>query len=372
MQGPKVLLADDSLTIQKVISLTVEGLNLSLSVCKTKIGLEAHLAEDEFDIILLDYGFTEDISGIDYIKELTQKYPRIKILPLLGTLDADDQSALNKIGIEQIVVKPFDGNTLVGAIEALWGNSITNENQLGEKIEETNLPETNLSFGAPDSGEGLDWEQEVPGIINSYDHDDQLSDVPSVIKAADVQEQLVHDEDGENEATAITDMNEFVTPSDIDADADEEDPIRFPEGSDLAYPDDNLKSSVSDEMTSKLVSLDDLDPLGGVGDSEIEAHEDTSPDLNISELNESRVQEIENQIEEETKSDLWAPDEKNTRSSMPSLSKSEVRLIAQEVVQDYMKESLKRALKDIVPEIAEKIITKEIEKISERILRDDF
>lgn len=352
MQGPNVLLADDSLTIQKVIALTLEGLNLSLSICKTKAGLAAHLAENEYDILLIDYGMAENTSGVDFVKELMQQHPRIKILPLLGTLDADDQSLLAEIGIEQTVVKPFDGNTLVAAIEALWGNSITDTNQLGEAIQASGLP---IMSSPQESDDDITWEQEVPGVINS-DHDEPMTgDIPSVIKADEVQRQMV--------------------PAGPEAEEDTDEPARFPEGQDLAYPDqDELRESVSEEMTSKLVSLDDLDPLGSTTDDEpeLDLKEDTSPGVNLSDLNESRVQEIEEQIEEEIKPDLWQPDQQSLRSTMPSLSKSEVRLIAQEVVEDYMKESLKRALKEIVPEIAEKIITREIEKISERILRDEF
>lgn len=330
---PRVLLADDSLTIQKVITLTLQGFDLDLSFCKSKDELEEKLAVNDFDILLLDYNISEQINGTDFIKELSQKYPRVKILPLLGTLDDKATSDLSEIGIDQTIIKPFDGNTFVKTFEHVLDIKLSKHKESQAYSE---LPKA-IHSTPQVSTDGDAWTQEVPGVIGD-DSESTTLDLPGVISES----------------------------SHVAAENMEEEPARFPQNDDLAYPEvDTKNASVKKEITSKLVSLDDLDPLGENGSDEFNFSDDLddTPD---------RIKDIEHQIEEETKPDLWHPDQNIAKSGMPNLSKSEVRLIAQEVIETYMKESLGRALKEIVPDIAEKIISKEIEKISERILRDDF
>lgn len=339
---PRVLLADDSLTIQKVISLTLDGYDLALSFCKTEQELDEVLLENEFDILLLDYGISEETAGIDFVKEINQKYPRLKVLPLLGTLDSSSTEELKEIGIMEAIIKPFDGNSFISAFENILGETLNKIDAVPE--EDSSLPESLINT----KGDAMDvsWTQEVPGIIGGSESVAQ--EVPGVI----------------NHGFAPT---EEVT-------TEEQEPTRFPEDNDLVYPTPETEEepfSVKDEMTSKLVSLDDLNPLGDTEGLEGEEYPDIAEDDEVFEEG-SRAKEIEDQIEEETMTDLWTPDKKELLAAIPNLSKSEVRLIAQEVVEDYMKESLKRALKDIVPEIAEKIISQEVNKISERILRDEF
>jgi CheY-like chemotaxis protein len=116
----KILLADDSLTIQKVVELTFSDSDYDL-VCVSN-GQRAldRIPEDRPDLILADvvmpekngYEVCETIKG----NPATAKIP---VVLLSGTFEPFDRQRAERIGADAIVSKPFDSQQLLAQVEAL-------------------------------------------------------------------------------------------------------------------------------------------------------------------------------------------------------------------------------------------------------------
>ena len=66
----KVLVVDDSTTIQKVISITLSGSGYELVESKNEADLFSRLEQDVFDLILLDFNLEEGRSGYELVKNI--------------------------------------------------------------------------------------------------------------------------------------------------------------------------------------------------------------------------------------------------------------------------------------------------------------
>lgn len=107
----KVLLIDDSVTIHRVIDLSIDLERLSLVKVFNKKDAEEKLQSDKFDYILLDNKLDEIRVNI-FIKELKNKYPSTKLILLVGAFDKFTGQDLINTGADDFLVKPFDSETL--------------------------------------------------------------------------------------------------------------------------------------------------------------------------------------------------------------------------------------------------------------------
>jgi CheY-like chemotaxis protein len=120
----KILLADDSLTIQKVVELTFSDSDVDL-VCVSN-GLRAleKVRDDRPDLVLADVVMPEK-NGYE-VCEAIKADPSTAWIPvvlLTGTFEPFDKHRAEKIGADAIVSKPFDSQQLVRQVEALLARS---------------------------------------------------------------------------------------------------------------------------------------------------------------------------------------------------------------------------------------------------------
>jgi len=108
LAGRKLLLADDSITIQKVVDLTFvdEGVTV---VCVNN-GREAIERLEEFspDIVLADV-FMPQINGYEvceYIKQ-NEKLRHIPVMLLVGSFEPFDEAEARRVGADETLTKPF-------------------------------------------------------------------------------------------------------------------------------------------------------------------------------------------------------------------------------------------------------------------------
>lgn len=116
----KILLADDSLTIQKVVELTFSDSDYEL-VCVSN-GQKAldRVRDDRPDLILADVVMPEK-NGYE-VCEMIKGDPataRIPVVLLSGTFEPFDRARAERIGADAIVPKPFDSQQLLAQVEAL-------------------------------------------------------------------------------------------------------------------------------------------------------------------------------------------------------------------------------------------------------------
>jgi len=116
----KILLADDSLTIQKVVELTFSDAETRLMAVGS--GDKAVQALDEFqpDIVLADV-VMPGLTGYDVCEAVKQRPGGafVPVVLLTGTFEPFDRSRADRVGSDAIVTKPFDSHALQGLVREL-------------------------------------------------------------------------------------------------------------------------------------------------------------------------------------------------------------------------------------------------------------
>jgi CheY-like chemotaxis protein len=108
LAGRKLLLADDSITIQKVVDLTFadEGVNV-LCVSNGREAIEA-LGNFSPDVVLADV-FMPEMNGYEvcnYIKQ-NDKFKHIPVMLLVGSFEPFDEEEARRVGANDTLTKPF-------------------------------------------------------------------------------------------------------------------------------------------------------------------------------------------------------------------------------------------------------------------------
>src|SRR4029453_11262417 len=118
--GKKILLADDSITIQKVIELTFSDEDFEVvTVGNGRLAVD-RIAEVRPDVVLCDIIMPEKAGyeGCDYIKK-TPSLSHIPVLLLPGAFEPFDQERANRVGCDGFLAKPFEPQTLISKVKDL-------------------------------------------------------------------------------------------------------------------------------------------------------------------------------------------------------------------------------------------------------------
>ncbi|MGH9365604.1 MAG: response regulator, partial [Thermoanaerobaculia bacterium] len=116
----KILLADDSLTIQKVVELTFSDSDFELVCVSNGQDCLDKLREVRPDLVLADAVMPEK-NGYE-VCEAIKADPataKIPVVLLSGTFEPFDRDRAERIGADAIVSKPFDSQQLLSQIEGL-------------------------------------------------------------------------------------------------------------------------------------------------------------------------------------------------------------------------------------------------------------
>src|SRR5215475_1999972 len=118
--GKRILLADDSLTIQKVVELTLSGTGYELTcVSDGQKALES-IVRSRPDLILADAVMPER-NGYEVCEAVkgNRATARIPVVLLSGIFEPFDRERAERIGCDLVVSKPFDAQQLLDQMEAL-------------------------------------------------------------------------------------------------------------------------------------------------------------------------------------------------------------------------------------------------------------
>ena len=122
----KILLADDSLTIQKVVELTFSDSEYELACVSNGQRALDRIAGGEIpDLILADVVMPEK-NGYE-VCEAIKANPataRIPVVLLSGTFEPFDRDRADRLGCDAIVSKPFDSQQLLRQVEALLARPV--------------------------------------------------------------------------------------------------------------------------------------------------------------------------------------------------------------------------------------------------------
>lgn len=145
LAGRKLLLADDSITIQKVVALTFadEGVEV-VTVSDGREAIEK-LQEITPDVVLADV-FMPGVSGYEVCRYIKQnaKLKHIPVMLLVGSFEPFDEAEARRVGADDILTKPFQSiRRLIDKVGGLVGKR-ANEATTAE------LPHVEEKAGEPD------------------------------------------------------------------------------------------------------------------------------------------------------------------------------------------------------------------------------
>ena len=411
----KVIVADDSQTIQKVINITLAKQPYNLIECLSEDALFTELEKNKIDLVCLDFNLSDKYSGPELAEKIKVKSPTTQILFLMGTFDTIDDATMEKCGASDKIVKPFDSNKFISLckrlthqepgianpphetssfdnLESQWSVNDTVE-KVPPKIEDAAPASSGGDMNALDK-EMNDWGMSIPGVINQSPTGPMV-DLPPVI---DLPESAEAEVAAETKKEEKTDVN-------LPSEADLEYPTAMtPSAADLEYPEIKPKVEAK-EKESKLISLESYTDYP----SEIE-FEETYPTEETSDID-----QLEEMIKDEVEADLWKVDEfedfkteveqgvkdleqtekvfesdedifprldendvvpelKSTPAPISAVSREEVEEMVQKYVKQYLDElfssKIEKIAWEMIPDLAENLIRSELKKISNKVLED--
>jgi CheY-like chemotaxis protein len=116
----RILLADDSITIQKVVELTFSDGDYEVTAVNNGAKAIAKLGEMRPDVILSDIIMPEK-NGYE-VCEFVKSHPDYRNIPVIlltGTFEPFDPDRADKAGCDAVVTKPFESQSLIHKVEEL-------------------------------------------------------------------------------------------------------------------------------------------------------------------------------------------------------------------------------------------------------------
>jgi CheY-like chemotaxis protein len=147
LAGRKLLLADDSVTIQKVIELTFADEGVRVVAFGNGNEAVAHLDEVAPDIVLADVHMPGK-SGFEVCQHIKQneKYKHIPVMLLVGSFEPFDEAEARRVGADDILTKPFQSiRRLIDRVGSLVGS--------GPARDEREVPTAELPHPGPSAPE---------------------------------------------------------------------------------------------------------------------------------------------------------------------------------------------------------------------------
>ena len=409
----KVLLADDSLTIQKVIKITLANQPYDITDCSNEEELFNQLPEIKPKLVFLDFNLSDKYTGYELTTKIKSILPSTKVLLLLGTFDTIDDATMEKCGASDKIVKPFDSNKFIAICKQLIETFADDDGEAFDYPAAKELPEavevneedqwtmTTKELPKVEAAPAPEMEKSLPKMENPLhkEMNDWGMSVPSVI--------------GEEEKNSMPDLPPVIEAKTA---ASESTPKRFepkfPATDDLDYPTveemEELRSGPVESKpeaptTSKLVSIETFKefPLemessyvpdeADISSIEAQIRDEVEDNLWDADEYENLKQEITTKIEE-AKSEfrpgkedfddsLFSPiDEELSfevtkevqEPSGPTVDRAEIEEMIKKYVKEYMDEMFKKQVEkiswEVIPDLAENLIRKELSKITNKLL----
>ena len=115
-----ILIADDSVNIQKVVKLTLAYEDEDYEIIAESDGTAAmaKLGELEPDLVIADVHMP-GANGYQVCQQVKSDFPGTPVLLLVGTFEHFDDAEAQRVGANAHLKKPFEGQDLVGLVKDL-------------------------------------------------------------------------------------------------------------------------------------------------------------------------------------------------------------------------------------------------------------
>jgi CheY-like chemotaxis protein len=183
----KILLADDSITIQKVVELTFSEGDYQVFAVGNGTQALRKIHEVRPDIALLDVIMPE-ASGYEVCEKVKRdpETSRIPVLLLTGTFEPFDRKRADAAGADGHLTKPFESQVLISRVEELIASSLPS---MGEVSASENGPEAESqedSFATPPDETDSRQQDETGGVIREDFVPDRYDDFQDRSRAQEV------------------------------------------------------------------------------------------------------------------------------------------------------------------------------------------
>jgi CheY-like chemotaxis protein len=116
----KLLLADDSVTIQRVIELTFADEDVEVTVVGDGKQAIERIVADRPDIVLADIGMPErDGYEVAAFIKNDPRFAGIPVILLTGAFEPLDEDRARKVGCDGVLVKPFEPQVVINRVKEL-------------------------------------------------------------------------------------------------------------------------------------------------------------------------------------------------------------------------------------------------------------
>lgn len=215
----KILLADDSLTIQKVVELTFMEGDYEVSAVSNGDEALTKLEEMSPDVVIADVHMP-GADGFEICKATKERHPGVPVLLLVGTFEPFEESTAQEVGAEAHLKKPFDSQELLRLVEDLLGAVMASEDQGGE-VEaadpaESAEDESALGYNEDELGDSFgdaDSFEPDPAVVvqppegvTSQDHDLTFSEEATVQESTGTSPAGLSDEDVDRIARRVIEL----------------------------------------------------------------------------------------------------------------------------------------------------------------------
>ena len=122
--GSRILLADDSITIQKVVNLTFADEGIEVVAVSNGDLAERRLSEVKPDLVLADI-FMPGKNGYELCEAIKQnpQFRNVPVVLLVGAFEPFDQAEARRVQADAHLTKPFESRTLVETVRRLISTS---------------------------------------------------------------------------------------------------------------------------------------------------------------------------------------------------------------------------------------------------------
>ncbi|MBN2653772.1 MAG: response regulator [Nitrospirae bacterium] len=303
----RLLLADDSLTIQKVVELVLA--NEDFEIKAVNDGETAYGLVSSFNphIILADIDMPQ-LNGYQLCQKVkgSPATAHIPVILLAGAFEPFDEEYSREVGADDSIIKPFESQELISKVKALIANVVT--------------PAAEVEASAPEN-DSFDFEEDF-----------QASEPTSI-------DELKWESDVAN---LTAEAAEAETDEDIAAFKNNDDDFK-----DVLSEVLRSKSAEDAELAAEPQAIFTRQDSGAVASEQIER--------NITAMfNSDLLPSIKSSVKESV--------EKMVSSSAPEIITNVTKELVIDLLPD-LRSMIEAQIRKSIPEIAERIITKEIEKI---------
>lgn len=379
----KLLLADDSVTIQKVVELILADEDYEIKSANN--GDEAWSLVKEFmpDVVLADiempstngYQLCEKIKNDDSTKH-------IPVILLAGAFEPLDEELAAKVGADDHLVKPFESQELISKLNAIFAEkelTTAQETEISEEAVEVSPEETAEPVEVAEAVE-IVGEEEPAEALEVEAPAEELSFESTESDAWNLEEELSFEEPASSDTFSIETSSE--EPQEAVAEesseskegqpttgVEEEIPTEQPQEEE---PAPTLEEP-STQASPTLGAPEDMEriiresALSSIGTALSGINADTVNEVISSRINEILDSElsgidIKGLIEDQIKAKIDSVISTSLGEGIASKVEETIRTSMEEALSS-LRQDIEKVIWETVPDLAETIITKEIEKI---------